>query len=452
MKIPMTERRVLVKHEAKRYQKAGKREKQAILDRFVEATGYHRVYAAHLLRSHGKIATLGSTRLVADAGQAVLRKRAKTYGEAVRKPLERLWALMDYSCGKRLVAGLAGLLEALERQGEITLVPEVREKLLSMSAATADRLLAPERRRVKGRGRSGTKPGTLLKSQIPVRTYADWDEGKPGFLEMDLVAHDGGNASGEFVQTLDLTDVHSGWSEQRAVLNKAQRWVFEALVEVRERLPFPMRGLDSDNGGEFINQHLFNWCVEQQISMTRSRPNRKNDNCFVEQKNFSIVRRAAGYGRFVGTQAVDTLNALYDRLRLRTNFFLPTMKLLEKRREGSRVIKRYEKPQTPYERLLQSPELAETDKQRLRATYETLNPAALDREIKALQNQLERLARRGPSHEDSVRPPAPVRPPPPGRTGAGGDTARNGKNTLQRKEVQRKILAEATNTCKRKIS
>jgi hypothetical protein len=393
MKIPMEERRILVKHEAKGYQRSGKKEKTAILDRFVAATGYDRVYAARVLRTHGKCVRLkGSAVAQADATGRFKRGRGRVYGPELLAPLKTIWETLDYVCGKRLKPGLPSVLEALERHGEIELDKEARSKLLKMSASTMDRLLRQERAKHVLKGRSGTKPGTLLKSQIPIRTFSDWDEEKPGFVEIDLVAHEGGTSSGDFTQTLDVTDVHTGWSEQVAVLNKAQIWVFEALLEIRERLPFPLLGIDSDNGGEFINHHLMEYCQQEEITFTRSRPHRKNDNCFVEQKNYSIVRRAVGYARYEGRKAQASLNRLYELLRLRTNFFLPSMKLKEKQRVGSRVQKKYHDPKTPYERVLESPTIQESVKKELRKRYLELNPEDLRRRIAKTQEELDRLA------------------------------------------------------------
>ena len=370
MKIAMTDRRTMVKHHAKEYQRARKGEKSRALAVFVKATGYNRTYAARVLRRHG----------------------------------QRIWECLDYLCGKLMAGALPGALEALERHGELRLPPDVRERLLRMSAATIDRLLAPEKRKLALGKRGKTKPGSLLKSQIRIRTFAEWDEKEPGFLEVDLVAHDGGCGEGDFAQTLDVTDVCTGWSEQRAVLNKAQIWVFEALVEIGGRLPFPMKGLDSDNGSEFINEHLMRFCRANKITFTRSRPHRKNDTCYVEQKNYSVVRRAVGYGRFTGKKAVEMLNALYDRLRLRTNFFLPSMKLIEKRRVGSRVSKRYDKAKTPYQRVLESPEVSESVKEKLRRDFQLLNPAKLDREIRQMEGRLTTLVRRV---DQRAAPPRP---------------------------------------------
>lgn len=390
----MSERRVLVKTHARDYQRAGKKEKGRILEVFVGVTGYNRSYAARLLRSHGRKIHMGG-RLVAevDAVRRVKRRRARLYGSAEAELLKRLWEYLDYPCGKRLVEALPGALESLASHGELDESSETRQKLLRMSASTADRLLDVERQKVTFLHRGGTKPGTLLKSQIEIRTFADWDEDRPGFVEIDLVAHEGGNSAGDFTQTLDVTDVHTGWSEQVAVLNKAQVWVLEALKKVRSRLPFPLLGVDSDNGGEFINADLLKYCRGEKITFTRSRPSRKNDNCFVEQKNYSIVRRTVGYGRYTGTKALEELNHLYECLRLRTNFFLPSMKLIEKHRHGSRVSKRYDQPKTPYQRILDSAYVGEENKESLRSQFQSLNLAQLDRMIRQSQARLLKLAR-----------------------------------------------------------
>lgn len=393
-KIRMESRRELVRHHAKAYQRGTKGEKSELLEMFVQATGYNRVYAARLLRWQGrKVWVKPGVAVVGEVRVRPRRQRPKRYGPDVLAALKRIWKLLDFPCGKRLAPALRPTVPALERHGELPLKRKVREKLLQISASSIDRLLAPEKRKRAARAKSHTKPGSLLKSQIPIRTFAQWDENAPGFLEVDLVAHDGGCAQGDYVQTLDATDVCTGWAEQRAVLNKAQRWVFDALKDIRQRLPFALRGVDSDNGGEFINHHLMNYCQQEQLTFTRSRPYRKNDNCHVEQKNYSVVRRAVGYQRLVGQAAVDLLNALYEQVALRHNFFLPSLKLREKQRQGSRVIKRYDPAQTPYERLLQSPHLPEADKRRLRRRYRQLNPAALDRQIRQLQQRLARLTR-----------------------------------------------------------
>lgn len=228
----------------------------------------------------------------------IRRPRRRRYGEEDKQVLRRLWEMLDYVSGRRLAAALPDLIESLGRHGEPVAEPPVRARLLKISASTIDRLLSEDKRRMRLKGRGGTKPGTLLRRQVPIRTFADCDEACPGFMEMDLVGHEGGLGRGDYAQTLDVTDVQSGWTELEAVRNKAQVWVFEALQQIRERLPFELLGLDSDNGGEFINYHLYHYCEQEQITFTRSRPLRKNDNCFVEQKNYSVVRRFVGYARY----------------------------------------------------------------------------------------------------------------------------------------------------------
>ncbi|HEY6804207.1 MAG TPA: hypothetical protein VI306_11545 [Pyrinomonadaceae bacterium] len=230
------------------------------------------------------------------------------------------------------------MIPRLERHNEFSCDRETRIKLLKISAASIDRLLAPERRKLALRGRAGTKPGTLLKKQIPIHTFADWDEQLPGFAEIDLVGHDGGVVAGDYCQTLDLTDIVTTWTETKAVRNKAQAWVFAPLQELRANLPFPLLDIDSDNGSEFINKYLLEYCQQEKLTFTRSRPYRKNDNCFVEQKNYSIVRRAVGYQRYDTEPQLQIFNELYATLRLYTTFFQPTMKLQAKERIGSRVI------------------------------------------------------------------------------------------------------------------
>lgn len=394
MRLTMGERRAVTKAFAAGYRRARKREKGKILDRFVEATGYHRKYAAWVLRAHGKrIETPCGVVLQGDAGHRGRRRRKSYYGQEVAQPLKELWVLLDFLSGKRLVPALREVVPVLEAHGELDLDPAVREKLMSLSPATADRFLAREKRTYALKRRALTKPGTLLKRQIPIRTFSDWDESRPGFAEVDLVGHDGGDASGDFCCTLDAVDVATSWTEQAAVRNKAQVWVFEAITDIRGRLPFDLLGLDSDNGSEFINHHLKRYCDEEKIEFTRSRPYRKNDTCHVEQKNWSVVRRFVGYRRFDTDRHCQLLNDLYRALRLYTNFFLPTMRLKEKVRDGAKVTRRYEAPVTPYRRVLASPHVPDARKAGLRRLYASLNPAQLHRQIVAIQTELIRAAK-----------------------------------------------------------
>ena len=391
----MSERRSVVQVMAVRYRKASKKEKGGILDELMALTGYNRWYAVGLLRGHGKaIKVAHRVKLVGDLGRSPKRIRPRIYDGVVLEALKKIWAILDFICGKRLAAILPEVIAVLERHHEIELDAVTRNKLLVISPATIDRLLAAERRKFALRGRSGTKPGTLLKHQIPIRTFAQWNEAKPGFVEIDLVGHEGGDASGDFCQTLDVTDVASGWTESQAVINKAQVWVFEALKEIRARLPFPLLGIDSDNGSEFINNHLLRYCQQEKITFTRGRAGKKNDGCFIEQKNYSVVRRAVGYARYDSAMQQRLLNTLYGHLRLYTNYFQPVMKLLSKERSGAKVKKTYDPAQTPYRRLLATPGITGQTRQRLNAEYATLNPAELKREITRLQAVLRKTAMR----------------------------------------------------------
>lgn len=411
MGLTMRHKQAVTKQLALGYRRASKKRKGELLDWLVELTGYNRSYAARVLRQRAKPKVVG--RLRDGGGEVILvedertkrkkrRRKPRKYGKEVLDTLEKIWMICDCVCGKRLAPYLPEIIPVLEQWGELEIEEEVGAKLMEISPATIDRLLAPVKKRYRFRPRSTTKPGTLLKNQIPIRTSSEWDEGRPGFVEVDLVSHDGGNPRGDFAQTLDLTDVCTGWTETRAVKNKARVWVFEALQEVRERLPFELLGIDSDNGGEFINGHLVRFCDENKITFTHSRPYRKNDNCYVEQKNYSVVRRAVGYWRYDTEEELLVLNQLYDRLRLYTNYFQPVMKLLEKTRVGSKVRKKYDQARTPYRRVLESSFISREAKEDLQREYAKLNPVELKREIMGLQDRLGELARlkRGASVEE----------------------------------------------------
>src|SRR5262245_3348191 len=388
MRLTMKERQSVIAVMQERYRKAGKKLKHQILDECCRLTGYNRAYASHLL-CHYKRATKRKGKAQSPSG----KKTATPYYDGkVKQALVIIWVIMDCICGKPLQPILSEIIPILEKHREIKLAREVREKLLKVSSATIDRLLAEEKKTLSAGSRSHTKPGTLLKSQIPIRTFSEWDDARPGFVEVDLVAHDGGDIYGEYLFTLDVTDVCTGWTETMAVRNKAQVAVFEALLEIRQRLPFDLLGIDSDNGGEFINNHLLRYCLKEKITFTRARDYRKNDNCFVEQKNYSVVRRNVGYMRYETQPELELLNELYRHLRLYTNFFQPVMKLRSKQRDGARVRKKYDLAQTPYRRILASTKVEKRNKEQLKRVYQNLNPAHLKREITRLQNQLLDLA------------------------------------------------------------
>jgi hypothetical protein len=366
-----------------RYQRASKRERGRVLDQFCAATAYHRVYARTLLR----------TAPLPPAPSSGHRGRPPTYGPAEITLLQVCWEVTDGLCGKRLAPFLGELLDRLTALDALprTATPEVVARVAQMSSATVDRLLRPSRDRWPGRGRSLTKPGTLLRQQVPIRTFAQWDEAQPGFLEMDLVAHCGSNGSGEFLFTLSAVDVATGWMALEGVQNKSEWAVFEALGRLRERLPFPLRGLDSDNGGEFINHNLVHYCRTEGITLTRSRPYRKNDNCYIEQKNWSVVRRLVGYARFE-RNGLPALNHVYALARDQVNFFQPVLKLREKTRDGARVTKRYDSARTPYRRLLETDILTESRLQSLQDRYHQIHPVHQKLAIEAAQSALYRLA------------------------------------------------------------
>lgn len=401
MGLTMKERKAIIKEIAHRYQKATKKQKGLILKEF---TGYNRTYASYLLSNHGRtVKTVGSTVLKADARLKVRRHRESPY-EAVKKPLLEIWKILNYPCGKRLKPILPETIKKLKTFGEIDIDEGTEKKLSRISASTIDRLLKEERKKYELKGRSHTKPGTLLKNQIPIRTFSEWDEKRVGFLEMDLVGHEGGDPRGEFIQTLTATDVCTGWTEIDAVKNKAQKWVFEAIDDMRNRLPFLLLGLDSDNGAEFINDHLYRYCLSNKITFTRSRKYRKNDNCYVEQKNYSVVRKYVGYFRYDREEELQVLKELYRHLRLYINFFQPVMKQVSKVRIGSRVIKRYDIPKTPYQRVLEAPDVSHVIKEKLRRQYKELNPAELHRQIVRLQDKLIEMVTLKEQVRKSVKP------------------------------------------------
>lgn len=396
--LSLKERRSVIRELAPKYKAAKKVTRGKLISQLQELTGYSRAYAARVLHSGARAGRAGGRR----PGSG----RRPVYGKDVKAALKRIWVILDAPAGKRLAPFLPDILTRLEQCGEIHLTPDTRAKLLRISAATIDRLLKSEHRQLNSllRGRSHTKPGAMLKGAIPVKTFAQWDDAKPGFLQLDLVAHDGGNPSGEFAQTLDMVDVATGWTVTSAVKNKAERWVFEALQAGLPLFPFRIQGIDSDNGGEFINHPLKRYCEAHGITFTRSRPYHKNDNCHVEQKNWTVVRKTAGYARYDTPLQLAALNRMYQVLRLYTNFFQPMLKLRRKERHGARVTKTYDPAQTPYQQVLASPEIDAATKDSLTQLYETLNPAKIHQNLLKLQEELLALVAK-----DSPRPTASLK-------------------------------------------
>jgi len=351
-----------------RYLKARKAEKIKILDEFTAATGYHRKYAIRLLK-HG---------LKRKGYKKVGRK--KIYQGEVVTVLEKIWETCGRICSKRLHPFLPEMSSVMERHGELSYSPETRALLLSMSRSTIDRCLK-NARYTKQKGLSTTKPGTLLKKSIPVRTWHEWDDTQPGFMEMDLVAHCGDNAIGQFIYTLTAVDVSTGWTECLAIPNKTQIAVFTAIKAMRMRLPFPLLGIDCDNGSEFINDLLYRYCLGEKITFTRSRPYKKNDQAYVEQKNGAVVRNTVGYDRFETEEDLRLLQLVYEYLHVYVNFFQPVMKLIKKERIDGKTVKVYDQAMSPYRRVLASEDVVFAQKASLSNLYVQLNPVSLRKNI-----------------------------------------------------------------------
>ncbi len=368
-----TTRRELLKVIKQRYLKASREEKTEILNEFCKATNYNRLYAIRILQAGHQY-------------QSFTRKRPSKYGTELLTLIIRLWELLDYPCGTRLKPQLLPMLEALIRSKEISEISETQiNQLRRISAKTLDRRLKRERevRRLK-RNRGTTRHGSLLKSSIPIR-ITNWDTRRIGFMEMDTVAHSGGDPSGTFVYSLDMVEIATGWSEQMAVLGKGEQEIVNAITEIRKGLPFELKGLDSDSGGEFVNWHMVRYCDREKLFFTRSRPDRKNDNAYVEQKNYTHIRKWVGYRRYDTKEQKDLINNLYrNELRHFNNYFRPVMKISSKEKVNNSVSKKkYGEALTPYQRLMNSKQIPLKIKTQLQKLYESLNPVKLKEAIEA---------------------------------------------------------------------
>lgn len=355
------------------YLKADKADKTVILDEYIKNTGHNRKYVIHQLNKV-RLASI----------QTLPKKTRKSrYGLELLAPLERLYEIFDCPCAQRLKPAIEVELDRLRGFGEVTLNDEMSERLKQMSTATMDRKLGLIRSKYSKKGISTTKPGSFLKKQIPIR-LTQWDVQKVGYQEVDLVAHCGGNTSGQFGNTISLTEISAGWWEAVAIMSKGKKETLDGIEEMRERTPYTWLGLDSDNGSEFINYHLFGYCHDESLEFTRSRPNHKNDNAYIEQKNWTHVRQVVGYARYDTSAELDILNDLYrNELRLYKNFFLPQLKLKTKTRIEGHLKRQHEKAKTPYQRLLDSAQLSPQQSATLIKTYKNLNPAHLKRQIDA---------------------------------------------------------------------
>lgn len=364
-------KREMIESIRPRYLKANRTTKTQILDEFIATTGYHRKYALRVLKHGPKPKGLKK------------QGRQKIYQGEVVQALEQIWEIYGRICSKRLHPFLSEGVTVLERCHELSLSPEVKQLLLSMSRATIDRCLKKARFTNPQHGISTTKPGTLLKKAIPVRTFTPWEDEKPGFLEIDLVAHCGISTEGIYLNTLTATDLATGWTECRALANKTQAAVSKAIVEIRHDLPFPLLGVDSDNGSEFINATLYSYCIDEKITFTRSRPYQKNDQAHVEQKNWSVVRHTVGYDRLETPEELALLASIYADLRLYINFFQPVLKLVAKERIDGKTLRTYDQAMTPFRRVLALDSISTEIKARLIDQYMQLNPVALRATIDA---------------------------------------------------------------------
>ena len=393
MGLNMKERDSVTKEIANRYKNATKNEKKAILNEYISLTGFNRKYAITKINSCIKRKTyvFNNKTMISCKVEVPKRKKRKyisKYDKTFQGSLIAIWTFFDYMCGQRLVPFIKENIAELIKERSFKITDVIKEKLLTISSATVNRLLKEPRKKNKLHGISTTKAGKGLNQLIPIRVFFDWDERVPGFFEIDTVSHDGGNASGEHIYTVTATDISVGWTEIRPVLNKAQRWVKESIEDIKNTIPYKMLGIDSDNGSEFKNYQLVKWCEDNEITFTRGRSYKKNDNCFVEQKNNSVVRHLVGYYRYEGQQALQTLEKLYKLWCLLVNYFYPSMKILEKERKDARIYKKYDNAKTPYKRCLESDKLSDEEKQKLIKIKEGLNIIELKKNVEKVLNDV----------------------------------------------------------------
>ncbi len=370
--MDLNTRKEIVKKLSKEYRQVTKKTKGMILTELIRLTGYERSHARFVLRNPPSATPIKQR-----------RKRLGRY-EPILPVLKRVWAVANFACGKLLVPGLPTLVAALERFKELKLKEEERKLLLAISPASCDRWLKAERTKLTLKGRSGTKPGTLLKHQIPVRIFTPWNEEQPGFLEVDLVAHCGDSLRDTYLNSLDAVDLATTWTEKQAFRGRGELLTVGAFEALEKRIPFPVLGLDSDNDSLFINGHFLRLSRRRKITFTRSRPYRKNDQAHIEQKNYSTVRKIVGYRRLESAEELEILNQVYLLLSDYLNFFIPTQKLLRKEHVGAKIKRIYDQAQTPYQRVLKHPRIGQAAKDRLRERFFTLNPAFLIKEINRL--------------------------------------------------------------------
>jgi len=379
-------RKELVDALHERYVQGSKTERGKILNEFTKVSGYHRKHAIRVLGTQAESAE----RIVVAVGSG-----KRVYDEAVKEALIVIWETADRICGKRLKAAIPNILGAMERYGHLQLKPEIREKVLSVSAATIDRVLLPVR---KVAGTHRRKPRIMkVRRGIAIKTYQDWQDPLPGYMEIDFVVHGGGSMSGEYIHSFVATDVSSGWTEAVPLLAREQSLVVEGLKRIRKQMPVPLLGIDSDNDGAFINETLASYCEREKITFTRSRPHHKNDQAWIEQKNGAVIRKSVGHERFSGIVAGQTMAQLFEAVRLHVNYFQPSFKLRERTKEGSKIRKRYYPPATPCDRLLAHKAVDERVKEALRMRRSQLDPVELLHRIRQGQSALAALSTGEPS-------------------------------------------------------
>lgn len=377
MRLTMDEKRTIIKIFANKYNQARKSDKTAILDEFIQMTNFNRNYACRTLRDFKPVRRLKKR-----------RNKKVIYGSDVKEVLEKMWAITDYICSKRLAAAIPELTEKLLKFKEIQISKETQEKLNTISASSIERLLGPSKKSRHYQKDYKKNPGKFLVDQIPLKTFGEWKNTELGYTQLDLVEHNGGDPFGGFFYTLNATDVSTGWTVSHMIKAKTKIQSIKGLYKVKKTFPFALKGIHTDNGSEFINEPYLAFCKKFKIKFTRSRPYKKNDSCYIEQKNYSIIRRNVGYLRYYTDQHAEILNELYTNLNQYSNFFQPVMMLLSKTRDGAKVYRKYDKPKTPFHRLLENPDLSPAEKKKVQSIYEKLNPAELKRKINKLQNKL----------------------------------------------------------------
>jgi hypothetical protein len=396
VEMSMRSRKELTAATARRYRNSGRAAKAQILTHFCSSSGYNRAYAAMLLRGYGLVRWVNGSSGIVELHQTKRHAhgggRPRIYDAPLLRVLVNLWGRFGCLCGKRLAPILRSCGASIRRDRFLHPSKKLCAALAKISPATIDRLLKPARQKLRLKGTSYTRSTPALSQEIPVRTFGDFASVAPGHGQLDTVGHDGGVANGEYAFSLAFCDVCTGWSERRGVQNRAARWIEPALDEIRQAVPFAVTHLHPDGGSEFINRNLLRYCRQHGIELSRSRAGKKNDNCWVEQKNFDTVRKLVGYLRYASPEALQTLNQLYRVQGLLQNYILPSQKLVKKTRVGSRVIKIYDKPLTPAQRVLCHSQIPRQVKAKVGKVLSSLDPLELADQVAGLQRKLFTLA------------------------------------------------------------